>query len=547
DIVVYYGPAINKGLKNGSCFYINKIVGGLAHYPETIFKTPFDEKTIFSSDEATLTGCGEDLADTESALVYSVCCQFFKPYQIFFFKAIGGNESGMGVGHVDAILKFAKMAHGQINCRKDLLQDGDRLLLGKIAQNLSLSKTNGAYLYKLAEYGKSKGKGLDIFYKYADIQPVGKIKGKGLLNEIKDEALGRKYVQKDIVDNISGYGPGTENLDDNCQNSFNSPFSHVYIERGALRYENTAGFLKRFKNSKIIMVDNYQDIFSKGSFYYQKKSQNLILAVKKGGQVYKGSEYCDSFGNENFYYTTSIMNCIFDCEYCFLQGMYHSANVVVFVNIEETFSELEKILKGQDVYLCISYDTDILAFESLFHLTREWVAFASKHKNLKIEVRTKSANFHLLKDMPFTPNVIFAWTISPDLIIKKFEHKTPVLKKRAQDMKLAASLGYKIRVCIDPLIYIDNFETVYSGFIDDLFSQIESKDILDISIGVFRVNKAYFKKMKKQRFESEVLNYPFETKSNALSYDGQLKNWMLSFIYKKLCLYVNAEKIFITR
>ena len=36
-----------------------------------------------------------------------------------------------------------------------------------------------------------------------------------------------------------------------------------------------------------------------------------------------------------------MYNCIYDCRYCFLQGMYSSANFVLFVNFEEGKSLIE--------------------------------------------------------------------------------------------------------------------------------------------------------------------------------------------------------------
>ena len=54
------------------------------------------------------------------------------------------------------------------------------------------------------------------------------------------------------------------------------------------------------------------------------------------------------------------MNCIFDCEYCYLKGMYPSANIVVFVNLEDIFAEVAQKLENHSLYLCVSHDTDLL-------------------------------------------------------------------------------------------------------------------------------------------------------------------------------------------
>ena len=66
-----------------------------------------------------------------------------------------------------------------------------------------------------------------------------------------------------------------------------------------------------------------------------------------------------------------MMNCIFDCEYCYLKGMYPSGNLVVFVNLEDIFAELEALLAQKSIYLYVSYDADLVAIESLTGFVRE--------------------------------------------------------------------------------------------------------------------------------------------------------------------------------
>lgn len=40
-----------------------------------------------------------------------------------------------------------------------------------------------------------------------------------------------------------------------------------------------------------------------------------------------------------------MFNCIYDCRYCFLQGMYSSANYVIFVNFEDFDKEIEEVIQ----------------------------------------------------------------------------------------------------------------------------------------------------------------------------------------------------------
>ena len=75
------------------------------------------------------------------------------------------------------------------------------------------------------------------------------------------------------------------------------------------------------------------------------------------------------------------MNCIYQCEYCYLEGMYSSAYIVVFVNLEDFFSEVKALSKDENMYLCISYDTDILALENLLGYGKAWIEFLQDNPN----------------------------------------------------------------------------------------------------------------------------------------------------------------------
>lgn len=323
-------------------------------------------------------------------------------------------------------------------------------------------------------------------------------------------------------------------------------FSHIYVEKDALNYKLTEEILSKF-NSKIIEIENYKEFFSKNNqnFPLQKLSQKIILAVKKDKFLYEGAKVCESFGNENFYYISNVLNCIYDCEYCYLQGVYSSGNIVIFVNIDDMFGEVEEILKYQSMYICISYDTDLMALEGIAGMVKKWYEFLKVHNNLKVELRTKSGNISLLKELEVNHNLIVAWTLSPKSFIKKSEKGTVSLAGRVKSAKILVEKGWNVRICFDPVIKIENFETEYGKLVESVFSEINPKDLLDISIGTFRISKEYLKRMRKNRDGSALLNYPFYCKNGVYSYEEEETKKMLEFMKRKVLEYVEEKKIFI--
>ncbi|MBK9499614.1 MAG: radical SAM protein [Leptospiraceae bacterium] len=320
----------------------------------------------------------------------------------------------------------------------------------------------------------------------------------------------------------------------------------MYIEEEALHYPLTSFLLDKNPNAVKIEVKNYKHIFNRPSqsFLEQKESMKLILAVKKDNYYYPATKVVNNYGYENFYYNTLILNCVYNCEYCYLQGMFNSANIVIFVNIEDFFRETEKLLADNSIYLCLSYETDLLAFEDLIPYTNLWIEFARKHPNLVIEIRTKSNQYKKIQELKPIPNVILAWTISPDEIIKKYEKKTPTLNRRLEDITSALKDGWNVRICLDPILHVKNWKQIYSEFIEKAFSTIPIENIWDISIGSFRINADYLKRMKKIKTTSDILHYPFDRFGSLNMYPEKKSAEIISFIMDKVAKYISPSKLF---
>ncbi|HEY4533362.1 MAG TPA: radical SAM protein [Fusobacterium sp.] len=330
--------------------------------------------------------------------------------------------------------------------------------------------------------------------------------------------------------------------------SWNSNFSHIYVEKEVMEHERSKRIMEKFPKAVIIPIESYQDVFhpSGQEFAYQKQSQKLILAKKRDHFLYKGAKVCESFKNHHFYYTSFLLNCIYDCDYCYLQGVYSSANIVIFVNLEDFLKEVESVLEEKkELYLCISYDTDLLALQGIHSFVEEWYDFGLEHPGLKMELRTKSAKVLDFSQKPHNPNFILAWTLSPESVSRMFEKKTPSLEKRLEAIQKWQKQGFHIRLCFDPILWQTQFEEEYSLFLKQCFSVLEKEKILDISVGTFRISKDYLKKMRKQNRNSLLLSYPFVCEQGVYSYPREIQKKIFNVVKKELTQYVEEEKLFI--
>ncbi|MBO4927146.1 MAG: radical SAM protein [Clostridiales bacterium] len=329
---------------------------------------------------------------------------------------------------------------------------------------------------------------------------------------------------------------------------YNFPFSHIYVEEKAADHDLTKKILSRYSKSAIIPIAHYKDVFNRPrqSFSIQKGSPSLILAKNTGNSVFKGAPVCQDFGYDHFYYTSCVRNCIYDCEYCFLRGMYGSGNVVVFVNQEDSFSEVEALLKNHPVYLCVSYDTDLIALENLTGFVRSWTEFTMAHPDLTIEIRTKSFRKDIYEKIPYCDRVIFAYTISPQEIIDRYEKKTASLSERLSAASCAMEKGFPVRLCFDPLIYIPNWKDIYTSMCSDVKKHIDTHQLKDISVGSFRISAEYFKKLRKDFPISPLCQFPYENHGGVMEYPEPVRNDMENTLITLLQNLISKDKIYQT-
>ena len=319
-------------------------------------------------------------------------------------------------------------------------------------------------------------------------------------------------------------------------------FSHVYVEDKARQYPLTEEILNRCKDAVAIPIEHYKDIFDRPrqDTEAQKRSPALILAVREGARIFKGAPVCQSFGQRNFYYSSSVMNCLFDCEYCYLKGMYPSSNIVVFVNFEDYEKDVIRFLEEGPLYICASYDTDLIALDGLTGLAGRWIGLAKDNKDLLVELRTKAAP-PVLENVP---NVIYAFTVSPDEIVNKYEKNTPSADARLKSAARAIDAGCNVRLCFDPMILTEDWRELYGNFAEHAAELVDFSKLTDVSVGCFRISKEYLSSMRKKCLNSEIAWYPYVIRNGVAQYEEDTDRQMQEFMCGRLSRYIAEEKIF---
>lgn len=319
-------------------------------------------------------------------------------------------------------------------------------------------------------------------------------------------------------------------------------FTRIYVEERAYEYPLTKKILDKIQDVSVVTIKHYKDVFDRKrqDISLQKEHRALIIAVRDGNRIYQGAPVCQSFGNKNFFYASSMMNCPFDCEYCYLRGMYPSAYMVVFVNLDDYKTDIEERLGQGPKYICASYDTDLIAMNGLTGHADFWKEMAGTHEDLLVELRTKSAP----EITDNTPNVIYAFTLSPAEIVERYERYTAPAGARIRAAAQAVNNGAKVRLCFDPIIKIPDYETAYKKLVDEAAGAIDFSRLTDISVGTFRISSDYLTRMRKAYPDSEIAWYPYTVKDSVAQYDSETDKKMQDYVCALLENHIGRENIF---
>lgn len=327
-----------------------------------------------------------------------------------------------------------------------------------------------------------------------------------------------------------------------------SLFSTLYIEEEVAAHPRTLEICARFPQAARIPCRQYGEVFNPKAqnFRLQKRNPALILAKKYRQRVLATPDGYGIGGSRNYYFS-HMLNCLYDCRYCFLQGMFRSAHFVLFVNYEDFITDMGQVLtgsKGEDTWFFSGYDCDSLALEPVSGFAGEFLPFFATHRDAYLELRTKSTQIRsLLKHGPLE-NVVIAFSFTPAEIHKALEHKVPAIERRLEAMTLLQQHGWLLGLRFDPLVYQDNYDQQYSRLFEQVFRPLAVEQLHSVSLGPFRLPRTYFRNILQLHPDEPLYAGPFAESNGMISYRAELENEMLAFCNRRLLEYVPETLLF---
>ena len=323
----------------------------------------------------------------------------------------------------------------------------------------------------------------------------------------------------------------------------------IYIEESIKNHPRTKKILKKFSNPSIIFCDRYDEIFNKKkqNFRIQKSKPSLIIANKFDNFVLPTPKGLGIGSKKNFYFS-HMLNCLYDCRYCFLQGMYKSSNFVLFVNFESFGKRINEIIQNnlseKKITFFSGYDCDSLVMESITGFIKFFLPFFREKPNAEIELRTKSISIkEILNFKPFD-SCIIAFSFTPNEIAKINEHGTPSVSSRINAMKKLSDEGWKVGLRLDPLIYHIDFKKNYKKLINDIFSKVNTNSFHSVSIGAMRFPNEMYNQILNLYPDEKLLINSLTKRNKMTSYPSSIEEEMIYECKKYLSEYIEKEKIF---
>lgn len=327
-------------------------------------------------------------------------------------------------------------------------------------------------------------------------------------------------------------------------------WNEVYVESAISSDPRVLSILQKLNRVPLI-VERYDEIWGKSKKPYLQKRDtlNLFLAQKKGQLLKSTPDAYGTKGDAHFYFIHAF-NCIYECQYCYLQGYFNTPDIVLFINHEEIIKQMQEELDkhaGKKVWFHAGEFSDSLA---LSHLTGElnlYHEFCKKNPLAIIELRTKSVNIRELEKLSPLENFITSFSLSPETMARKVDLKTPGTSSRLKAMSSLHKIGHPIAAHFDPIIYEDEFKKTYTSLLGEMKELGLTPLLAYLSVGVVRFTKDVYREVERNYEHSIIHTAPMVTSfDQKVRYNKPLRMWMMNSVKELAIMYgVNEQRIYL--
>ncbi len=263
--------------------------------------------------------------------------------------------------------------------------------------------------------------------------------------------------------------------------------------------------------------------------------QKTILVEREKGKL--GLGYCPVASTRtrccNLMTLDAIENCGFGCSYCSIQSFYHGNQIYFDPGFAQKLNAL-KVHHDRVYHIGTGQSSDSLMWGNKHGVLDALAAFARKHPNVILEMKTKSRNVSYFLENEIPRNIICTWSLNTTTIITHEEHSTASLQCRLDAARKVADRGILVGFHFHPMVHYDSWAKDYSEIFEIIQKRFDAAEVALVSLGTLTFTKSVMRQIRVRQFKSKMLQMPLVEADGKLSYPLETKLEMFRHAYGSL-------------
>lgn len=187
--------------------------------------------------------------------------------------------------------------------------------------------------------------------------------------------------------------------------------------------------------------------------------------------------------------------CFYNCDWCFLKATYRSMQNYITVHVEYDKIKAQLTKRLSKATGPIMFNTgemaDSLALDHLTLFSQNFVPWFAQQPNGYLYLLTKSVEVDglIAARGKHDKHTIATWSINNAFVSGQYEIGAPGFEERLRAASRVQDAGYPVRLRLDPIIPIQNWQDFYAGTIRRIFEVLTPDKI---TLGTLRFEKKLY-------------------------------------------------------
>ena len=237
-------------------------------------------------------------------------------------------------------------------------------------------------------------------------------------------------------------------------------------------------------------------------------------------------------------YTLDVVRgCPLNCAYCSLQTFSHAQEIMVTDHLAEKLAALP--LPDHPIHIGTGQASDSLIWGNQFGILDDLLAWATKHPQVILELKTKSNQVEALLAMKqqgkVPPNVIVAWSLNPPALAAEEPYAASVEARLTAAAKVADA-GIWVGFHWHPMIHYQGWARDYQELATEMLRRFSPEQVMMLSLGTLTYTAKVMAQIRatslQQKKTTKVLQIPWAVCGSKYSYPLETKREMFKQAYQ---------------